>query len=175
MRSGKWPIRPLGKAGTRKSDLVWVHAYVYAKYTNQTGDGVLIHSPVGDCRKKELFRVAYSEPRLGLSCGRGKIYTGHIEKGWLNPDKQHRIVKAQLMHPQRWQKPILCLEKDLEPVDEHKDLDRELGAIIREEVEFVYGESGARGLEAVVLELDSAKMVVAANLIGLISKTLKGE
>ena len=154
---------------------MWVHAYVYAKYTNQTGTGELIHSPVGDCRKKELFRVAYPEPRLGLSCGRGKIYTGHIEKGWLSPDKQHRIVKVQLMDQQRWRKPILCLEADLEPVDQHKDLDRELGASIREQVEFVYGESGARGLQAVVLELEKAKMVVAASLVGLISKTLKGE
>jgi len=154
---------------------VWVYAYVYAKYTNQTGNGELIHSPVGEVRKKELFRVAYNEPILGLSCGRGKIYTGHIEKGWLNPDKQHVIVKVQLMRQQKWIKPILCLEDDLEPVDPHKDLDRELGAILREEVEFVYGESGARGLEAVVLELNDAGMVVAANLVELISKTLKGE
>ena len=173
MRSGR--VQPLGRPGCRKSDLVWVYAYVYAKYTNQAGDGELIHSPVGDCRKRELLRVAYSEPELGLSCGRGKIYTGRVEKGWLSPDKQHVIVKVQLMDQQRWQKPILCLEDDLEPVGEHKDLDRELGASIREQVEFVYGESGARGLQAVVLELEKAKMVVAANLVNTIARTLKGE
>ena len=173
MRSGR--VRPLGKVGCRKSDLVWVYAYVYARYTNQTGNGELIHSPVGDCRKKELFRVAYDEARLGLSCGRSKVYTGHIQKGWLKPDRQRVIVKVQLMDSQRWQKPVLCLEADLEPVDAYRDLDTELGAAIREEVEFVYGESGARGLQAVVLELEKAKMVVAASLVQIISKTLEGE
>ena len=149
---------------------------MYAKYTNQPDrDGVLIYSPVGEDRKKELFRVAYEEPKFGLSCGRARIQTGHIVHGWLKPDKRHVVVSVQLMHPQRCQKPILCFEDDLEPVDPYKDLDRALGEALREEVEFVYGDSGARGLQAVVLELNDAKMVVAANLIGLISKTLKGE
>ena len=167
--------KKLGRAGTRKSDLVWVYAHVYTKYENQSGVGVLIHSPAVEGIKKELFRVAYPEPKFGLSCGRAKIQTGHIQKRWLNPDKRHIIVKVQLMHFQKWVNPILCLEEDLEPVDPYKVLDRALGAALREEVEFVYGESGARGLQAVVLELEKAKMVVAASLVRTISKTLEGE
>ena len=167
-------MKPLGRAGARKSDLVWVHAHVYTKYPNQEGDGAVIYSPAGEGVKKELFRVAYDVPILGLSCGHCRRQTGHIRGGWLSPDKFHVLVRVQLMRLQRWETPIECLEEDLEFVDLDLDTDTELGRKIREEVEFVYGDSGARGLEAVVLELNDAGLVQAANLVGIISRILGG-
>lgn len=115
-----------------KGDTVLVQAKVVARYdTDRAGFGLTkIHEPKGrdSVNKKCLFRYAFLlRPVKGIVVGWSCRATGlYSSPGYqdsdgsatLDVDKRHRVWMVQPFNEdQRWNKPMACLEEDLEIVE----------------------------------------------------------
>ena len=116
----------------RKGSIVKVKAVVWTAYhlmdAEKDAGSYLVHRPVSGNEQKCLWKCPV-DPIVGMAIGKTHRQTGHYNEWsgdnygqddppYLAPDKTHTVWLVEPLKSKWWRKPLVCLECDLEVINE---------------------------------------------------------